>query len=192
MKNITSAIGRRARFAVRWYVESCSQLEPAAVLGMFGTGVGHVGTAEGFPAGSSDAQSVERTADAGHNEQSSRLRHAGAIAAGSVVIAGAALLANVSGAPGADLLAPATSAAQVQGGPAKQAGIGIPPRAFDQNMNASDGIRALESEGYNVEINWGGGRTDQQLSLCRISAVDGLRGSGAAASLSSVYVTVVC
>ena len=64
--------------------------------------------------------------------------------------------------------------------------------AFSPTMNAADGISTLESEGYNVEINWGGGRTDQNLSLCRISGVDGMRGSGAVIPGTSVYVTVVC
>ena len=58
--------------------------------------------------------------------------------------------------------------------------------------NAADGILALESEGYDVQINWGGGRTDQALSLCRIGGVDGLRGSGAAKPGTSVYVTAIC
>lgn len=71
-------------------------------------------------------------------------------------------------------------------------GVKMPPRAFNEGMNAADGILALESEGYNVEINWGGGRTDQSLSLCRIGAVDGLRGSGAVKPGTSVYVTVIC
>ena len=76
--------------------------------------------------------------------------------------------------------------------PTEKGTVKIPPRAFNQNMNAADGILALESEGYNVSINWGGGRTDQNLSLCRIGGVDGLRGSGAVASGTSVYVTVIC
>ena len=181
MTNVTSAIGRRARFAVRWYIESCAQLEPAAVLGMFGTGVGDVRMVDAVSVKSSDAQAAENAAGAGRSEESPRLRHAAAMAAGSMAVAGAALLANVAGTPGTGLLAPATSAAQVQ-----------VQRAFDQNMNASDGIRALESEGYNVEISWGGGRTDQQLSLCRIGAIDGLRGSGTTVPGSSVYVTVIC
>ena len=185
MTNITSAIGRRARFAVRWYIESCAQLEPAAVLGMFGTGVGDVRTIDAV----SDAQAAQRCTDAAHSDRSARVRHGAALAAGSVVIAGAALLATVSG---SDALAPATASAQVQVQRPEKAGIGMLPRAFDQTMNASDGIAALESEGYNVEISWGGGRTDQQLSLCRIGSVDGLRGSGAATPGSSVYVTVIC
>ena len=76
--------------------------------------------------------------------------------------------------------------------PTEKGAVKPPPRAFNQNMNAADGIAALESEGYNVEINWGGGRQDQNLSLCRIGGVDGLRGSGAVKPGTSVYVTVVC
>jgi len=68
----------------------------------------------------------------------------------------------------------------------------MPPRAFNQNMNAADGIVALQSEGYNVQINWGGGRTDESLSLCRMGAVDGLRGSGTVQPGTTVYVTVIC
>ena len=68
----------------------------------------------------------------------------------------------------------------------------LPPRAFNPNMNAADGIMALQSEGYHVQINWGGGRQDQPLSMCRIGSVDGLRGSGAANPGTSVYVTVIC
>lgn len=68
----------------------------------------------------------------------------------------------------------------------------LPPRAFNANMNAADGIMALQSEGYSVQINWGGGRTDQPLSLCRIGGVDGMRGSGAVEPGTSVYVTVIC
>ena len=68
----------------------------------------------------------------------------------------------------------------------------LPPRAFNQNMNAADGILALESEGYTVQINWGGGRTSQNLSVCRISGVDGLRGGGSVTPGTTVYLTVVC
>lgn len=69
---------------------------------------------------------------------------------------------------------------------------GLPPRSFNQGGNAADGILALESEGYSVRINWGGGRQDQPLSMCRIGSVDGLRGSGAVQPGTSVYVTVIC
>lgn len=77
--------------------------------------------------------------------------------------------------------------------PTEKALIPPPPKAFSQNMNAADGIAALESEGYNVEINWGvGKRNEQNLSLCRISDVSGLRGSGAVVPGTSVYLTVNC
>jgi hypothetical protein len=86
---------------------------------------------------------------------------------------------------------PATPAPAVQ--PTEKALIPPPPKAFSQNMNAADGIAALESEGYNVEINWGvGKRNEQNLSLCRISDVSGLRGSGATVPGTTVYLTVVC
>lgn len=92
-------------------------------------------------------------------------------------------------APAKDVPATATTAPALQ---PTEKGVVPPPKAFNQNMNAADGIKALEAEGYNVEINWGGGRSDQNLSLCRIGGVDGLRGSGAVTPGTSVYVTVVC
>ncbi|MCB0930924.1 MAG: hypothetical protein KDB71_03370 [Mycobacterium sp.] len=77
--------------------------------------------------------------------------------------------------------------------PTAKAIIGnLPPREFHANMNAADGIVALQSEGYSVQINWGGGRTDQPLSMCRIGGVDGLRGSGAVEPGTTVYLTVIC
>lgn len=85
---------------------------------------------------------------------------------------------------------PSSSSVSIQ--PTEKGAINMPPRAFNEGMNAADGILALESEGYNVEINWGGGRTDQSLSLCRIGSVDGMRGSGAVKPGTTVYVTVVC
>ena len=39
MKQTAATIMRRVRSAGRWYLDSCSHLEPAAVLGMFGTGL---------------------------------------------------------------------------------------------------------------------------------------------------------
>lgn len=86
--------------------------------------------------------------------------------------------------------APPSSTAKVT--PTDKGVLAPPPKAFNQNMNAAEGISALESEGYNVEINWGGGRSDQNLALCRIGSVDGLRGSGAVKPGTSVYVTVIC
>lgn len=88
--------------------------------------------------------------------------------------------------------APSSSSSSVSVQPTEKAAINLPPRAFNEGMNAADGILALESEGYNVKINWGGGRQDQSLSLCRIGSVDGMRGSGAVAPGTTVYVTVIC
>ena len=87
---------------------------------------------------------------------------------------------------------PSASAPAAIPSPTEKGVINMPPRAYSPGMNAADGIRALESEGYTVSINWGGGRQDQPLSMCRIGGVDGLRGSGAVTSGTNVYVTVVC
>ena len=107
-----------------------------------------------------------------------------------LVAASAAMLTGGCGKSVAPEQAPASSPAKVS--PTEKGLVPPPPKAFNQNMNAADGISALESEGYNVEINWGGGRTDQNLALCRIGGVDGLRGSGAVKPGTSVYVAVIC
>jgi hypothetical protein len=39
MKRFAATIKHRVRSAGRWYVDSCSHLEPATALGMFGTGM---------------------------------------------------------------------------------------------------------------------------------------------------------
>jgi len=115
------------------------------------------------------------------------------VTAGGLAVVGAGLLSAGCSKPTAPAPAPSSSSSRsVSVQPTEKGTINMPPRAFNQNMNAADGILALESEGYNVEINWGGGRTDQNLSLCRIGAVDGLRGSGAVIAGTSVYVTVIC
>lgn len=111
-----------------------------------------------------------------------------ASAVGGLVIVGASALPACS-APAVEK--PQGPAPAVQ--PTEKALVPPPPKAFSQNMNAADGISALEAEGYNVEINWGGGkRNEQNLSLCRISDVNGLRGSGATVPGSTVYLTIVC
>ena len=109
-------------------------------------------------------------------------------AIGGLAIVGASALSACSS-PAVEK--PASPAPVVQ--PTEKAVVPPPPKAFSQNMNAADGISALESEGYNVEINWGvGKRNEQNLSLCRISDVSGLRGSGAVVPGTTVYLTVVC
>jgi hypothetical protein len=113
--------------------------------------------------------------------------------AGSLVALGAMMLPTGCSRSTEPAPAPSSSpSASVSVRPTEKGVLPNPPKAFNQNMNAADGISALQSEGYNVEINWGGGRTDQNLSLCRIGAVDGLRGSGAIVPGTSVYVTVIC
>lgn len=117
-----------------------------------------------------------------------------------VVVAGAAAAFAAGCSKSADEAPPApssgaagSSAASNAPRPTEKGIIGnLPPRAFNANMNAADGIMALQSEGYSVQINWGGGRQDQPLSMCRIGGVDGLRGSGAVKPGTSVYVTVIC
>lgn len=113
------------------------------------------------------------------------------IAVGSLVVVAAALPAACSKST-EPAPAPSTSSSPASVQPTEKAAINLPPRAFNEGMNAADGILALESEGYNVKINWGGGRQDQSLSLCRIGSVDGMRGSGAVAPGTTVYVTVIC
>jgi len=116
------------------------------------------------------------------------------LAASGLAAAGAVSLMAGCGTSSKEAPSTASSSASASAPQPTEKGVvgNLPPRAFSENMNAADGILALESEGYNVEINWGGGRTDQNLSLCRIGGVSGLRGSGAVIPGTSVYVTVVC
>lgn len=109
------------------------------------------------------------------------------------VLMGVAVLGTVVLAAGCgDSAEPNSSPASVAVQPTNKSVSSTSPRGFNQNSTAADGIRALEAEGYNVEINWGGGRTDLNLALCRMGSVDGLRGSGAVTPGTSVYVTVIC
>ena len=122
-------------------------------------------------------------------------RRGAVFVAGSVVVIAAGLLSAGCSKSTAPAPVPSSSSPRsVSVQPTEKGAISgkMPPRAYNPSMNAADGISALESEGYNVEINWGGGRTDQNLSLCRIGSVDGLRGSGAVIPGTSVYVTVIC
>ncbi|MFZ4372440.1 MAG: hypothetical protein ACOYO2_04350 [Mycobacterium sp.] len=117
-----------------------------------------------------------------------------ALAASGLAVAGAISLTAGCGTSSKEAPSTSTSSSSPSAPPPSEKGLvgNMPPRAFNENMNAADGILALESEGYNVEINWGGGRTDQNLSLCRIGGVNGLRGSGSVTPGTSVYVTVIC
>ncbi len=68
----------------------------------------------------------------------------------------------------------------------------MPPKAFNQNQNAADGMLALESQGYIVQLNNGGGyAADRPLSTCKITGVDGLRGDHPPPN-TTVYLTVSC
>lgn len=113
--------------------------------------------------------------------------------AGAIALTLGAAALTACSAPTAEKPAEKPAAPAPAVAPTEKALIPPPPKAFSQNMNAADGIAALESEGYNVEINWGvGKRNEQNLSLCRISDVSGLRGSGAVVPGTSVYLTVNC
>jgi hypothetical protein len=67
----------------------------------------------------------------------------------------------------------------------------MPPRAFNQNQNAADGILALQSQGYFVQVNIGDGDKNSALSACKITGVDGLRGDHPPAN-TTVYLTLSC
>lgn len=61
------------------------------------------------------------------------------------------------------------------------------------NRSAADTVRELESQGYNVGINWIGGNTTAPLSDCRVSDVHNPDSSPPPpATFTTVYVDVVC
>lgn len=76
--------------------------------------------------------------------------------------------------------------------PTEKGVIQMPPRAFNQNQNAADGMLALQSQGYIVQFNYAAGSgTDRPLSECKITGVDGLRGDNPPAN-TTVFLTVSC
>jgi hypothetical protein len=76
--------------------------------------------------------------------------------------------------------------------PTEKGVIQMPPRAFNQNQNAADGMLALQSQGYNVQYNFSAGSgTDRPLSQCQITGVDGLRGDHPPAN-TTVFLTISC
>jgi hypothetical protein len=78
------------------------------------------------------------------------------------------------------------------GYPTEKGVIIMPPKAFNQNMNAADGMLALESQGYIVQIKNGGSDTSQsKLSAFKITDVDGLQGSNPPPS-TTVHLTPSC
>ncbi|PND57328.1 hypothetical protein CRM90_12285 [Mycobacterium sp. ENV421] len=76
--------------------------------------------------------------------------------------------------------------------PTEKGVIQMPPRAFNQNQNAADGMLALQSQGYNVQYNFSAGSgSDRPLSECKITGVDGLQGDHPPAN-TTVYLTISC
>lgn len=75
--------------------------------------------------------------------------------------------------------------------PTEKGVIAPPPRAFNQNQNAADGILALQSQGYLVQTQIGDGDKNSPLSACRITGVDGLRGDHPPAN-TTVFLTLSC
>ncbi|HMZ14139.1 MAG TPA: hypothetical protein PLS04_08420 [Mycobacterium sp.] len=76
--------------------------------------------------------------------------------------------------------------------PVENGVIDMPPRAFNQNQNAADAMLAPESQGYIVQINNGGGYSGSKvLSQCRITSVDGLKGSNPPPN-TTVFLTLSC
>ncbi len=75
--------------------------------------------------------------------------------------------------------------------PTEKGIVQMPPRAFNQNQNAADGVLALQSQGYLVQINIGDGDKNSALSACKITGVDGLRGDHPPAD-TTVFLTVSC
>ena len=75
--------------------------------------------------------------------------------------------------------------------PTEKGILQMPPRAFNQNQNAADGILALQTQGYLVQVNIGDGDKNSTLSSCKIIGVDGLRGDHPPAN-TTVYLTLSC
>ncbi len=104
-------------------------------------------------------------------------------------------VALVSAACGASKEAPPTAPSGSSARPSatEKGVIKAPKQAFNPNGNAADGIAALESQGYTVVVQNGGGDPGKRnpLSQCRIAGVDGLRGDTPPEN-TTVYLTVAC
>lgn len=118
-----------------------------------------------------------------------------AVTAVAMVGVGAALIgagALTAGCSSSNKQAPSTTSTPAPPSPVEKGVINMPPRAFNQNQNAADAMLALESQGYLVQINNGGGYTGNSvLSQCRITSVDGLKGSTPPPN-TTVYLTLAC
>lgn len=117
-------------------------------------------------------------------------RLATVVTGGATLIGAGALMAGCSTSSKEQAPSSTSSAAPLT--PTEKGVINMPPKAFNQNQNAADGMLALESQGYIVQINNGGNYTSQSvLSACRITDVDGLQGSKPPPN-TTVYLTLSC
>lgn len=109
---------------------------------------------------------------------------------GCVAVVGAVGLSAGCGQSGKE--SPSSTTSKPAPSPTEKGAIQMPPRSFNQNDNAADGILALESQGYIVQLNNGGGyAADRPLSACKITSVDGLRGDHPPTN-TTVYLTLSC
>ena len=122
--------------------------------------------------------------------RSNMARTAAMVGIGAAIVGAGALTAGCSS---NNKEAPSTpSTSQAPPSPTEKGVIIMPPKAFNPNLNAADGMLALESQGYIVQLNNGGGyAADRPLSSCKITGVDGLRGDHPPAN-TTVYLTVSC
>ncbi|MBB3601727.1 hypothetical protein FHT40_001360 [Mycolicibacterium sp. BK556] len=117
-----------------------------------------------------------------------------ALAAGFVAIVGVVGLSAGCGQSSKESPSSTTSSTSSKPAPSptEKGVIQMPPRAFNQNQSAADGMLALQSQGYNVQLNFAAGSgTDRPLSQCKITSVDGLRGDNPPAN-TTVFLTVDC
>ncbi|WP_445168431.1 hypothetical protein ACTXG7_03305 [Mycolicibacterium sp. Dal123E01] len=115
-----------------------------------------------------------------------------ALTAGFVAIAAAVGLSAGCGQSSKESPSSTTSSSSKPApSPTEKGILPMPPRAFNQNQNAADGILALQSNGYLVQVNIGDGDKNSPLSACRITGVDGLRGNNPPAN-TTVFLTLSC
>ena len=113
------------------------------------------------------------------------------VAGGATLIGAGALMAGCSSST-KEQTPSSTSSSAAAPVPTEKGVINMPPKAFNQNQNAADAMLALESQGYLVQINNGGNYSPQSvLSACKITAVDGLKGSKPPPN-TTVFLTLSC
>ena len=113
------------------------------------------------------------------------------VAGGATLIGAGAMTAGCSSS-NREQAPSSTSRSAPAPSPTEKGVINMPPKAFNQNQNAADGMLALESQGYIVQINNGGNYSGQSvLSACKITDVDGLQGSNPPPN-TTVYLTLSC